>query len=45
MTATERAIAATYYRLVYKLKLKPLDEVPEKYREILEEYRREIEGE
>ena len=45
MTATERAIAATYYRLVYKLHLKRLEDVPEEYRDILEEYRREVEGE
>ena len=44
MTQTERAIAKLYYRLVYELKLKTLDDVPELYRPILEEYRRQIEN-
>lgn len=44
MTATERAIAKLWYKLVYKLKIKSLDDVPEQYRDLLEDYRREIEG-
>lgn len=44
MTQTERAIAKLYYRLVYQLKLKTLDDVPEIYRPALEEYRREVEN-
>ena len=44
MTTTERAIAATYYRLVYVNKVKSLADVPEQYRAILEEYRREMDG-
>lgn len=43
MTATERALAKMYYRLVYQLKLKTVADVPPEYREILEEYRREVE--
>ena len=45
MTTTERAIAATYYRLVYINKVKTLADVPEQYRAILEEYVRELDGE
>lgn len=44
MTATERALAAMYYRLVYVNKVKSLDDVPDQYRAILEEYRREVDG-
>lgn len=44
MTTTERALAAMYYRLVFVNKVKTLDDVPEQYRAILEEYRREMDG-
>ena len=44
MTATERAIAAMYYRLVYVTKSKKLSDVPQIYRKILEQYRKEIES-
>lgn len=44
MTDTERAIAKLWYRLVYVVKLKTLDDVPPEYRDCLEQYRREIEG-
>lgn len=44
MTATEAAIAALLYRLVYVRKVKSLDDVPEQYRDLLEEYRRERDG-
>ena len=44
MTATERAIAKMYYRLVYERKVMSLGDVPEQYRAILEEYRRERDG-
>ena len=45
MTTTERAIAATYYRLVFINKVKTLAEVPDEYKGILEEYVRELDGE
>ena len=44
MTDTERAIAKLWYRLVYVRKLKTLADVPTDYLNILEQYRREIEG-
>ena len=44
MTQTERAIAKLYYRLVYERKIMTLDAVPEVYRAVLEEYRREVES-
>lgn len=44
MTATEYAFAKLYYRLVYVVKLKTIDDVPPEYRDCLEQYRREIEG-
>lgn len=43
MTATEYAIAAMYYRLVYEKNVMTVADVPAQYREILEEYRREVE--
>lgn len=44
MTATERAIAAMYYRLIYIQKLKKISDVPEQYRKALEQYRKEMDG-
>lgn len=41
MTATERAIAATWFRLVYINKTKKLADVPQAFRKILEQYRKE----
>ena len=45
MTATERAFAKVWYRLVYVNKVKSLADVPDEYRAILEEYVRELDGE
>ena len=42
MTTTERAIARTYYRLVYETKTMKLKDVPKQYKPLLEEYRKEI---
>ena len=42
MTNTERAIAAMFYRLVYEQRILTVQDVPEIYRELLEEYRREV---
>lgn len=44
MTATERAIARTYYRLVYETKAMKLKDVPAAYKPLLEEYRKELAG-
>ena len=43
MTATQRAIASLYYRLVYEKHVITLDDVPMIYRGILAEYCREVE--
>ena len=43
MTDTQRAIAKMYYRLVYEQKVLSVDSVPALFREILEQYRREVE--
>ena len=44
MTTTERAIARTYYRLVYETKTMKLKDVPAIYKPLLEEYRKELAG-
>jgi len=44
MTDTQRAIAKMYYRLVYEQKVMSVDSVPPMFREILEQYRREVES-
>lgn len=40
MDALTKIMASVYYRLVYINKVKTIEEVPEKYREALEEYRK-----
>ena len=42
MTTTERAIARTYYRLVYETKTLKLKDVPKEYKPLLEAYRKEL---
>lgn len=42
MTATERAIAALWYRLVYVERVQKLSDVPTEYRAILEQYRKSL---
>lgn len=44
LTPTERAIAKMYYRLVYQTHSMTLEQVPQRYRPWLDEYRREVEG-
>lgn len=40
MDELAKTMAAVYYRLVYSNKVKTVDEIPERYREAVEEYRK-----
>lgn len=40
MNATEKAVAATFYRLVYEQRKMRLKDVPEQYRKILAAYKK-----
>lgn len=40
MNATEKAIAATFYRLVYEQRKMRLKDVPQQYRQILAAYKK-----
>lgn len=44
MTATEKAIAKNFYRLVYVQKVMKLKDVPDIYKPLLAEYKKEIDG-
>ena len=44
MTATELAIARNYYRLVYERKVMSFKDVPEIYKPLVLQYKRDLES-
>lgn len=42
MTKTEYAIAKMYYRLVYDLQTLKIKDIPKEYRQIFDDYRKEV---